>query len=78
MKDKLGEYGLVPPNIAGKESMDHSEFSSYHNHDTKSENCNFEDLEEIREELVDLKAIKILEQSGSIRTVSAELSTSYN
>ena len=49
LKDKLGEFGLVPP--ASKEigSMDHSEFSSYHNIDTKSDNCNIEDSE-IREE----------------------------
>ena len=45
MKDKLGEFGLVPPNIGSKESMDHSEFSSYHNIDTKSENCNIENSE---------------------------------
>lgn len=62
MKDKLGEFGLLPPNITSKEkeSMDHSEFSSYHNIETKSENCNKKDSEN-REELIDLKAIKILE-----------------
>ena len=51
LKDKLGEFGLLPPNITNKEkeSMDHSEFSSYHNNETKSENCNIVDSE-IQEE----------------------------
>jgi len=51
LKDKLGEFGLLPPNIASKEkeSMDHSEFSSYHNIETKSENCNIKDSENIEE-----------------------------